>query len=68
MKLKINYNCTRRAHWNSKLGYQRIAAPFPIKLKTIHPDGGLVACVKIQIVRVYPLRYMERHEMKTGIC
>ncbi|KAF2898879.1 hypothetical protein ILUMI_07307 [Ignelater luminosus] len=65
VKLKINYNCTRRAHWNSKLGYQKIAEPFPIKLKTIHPDGGLVACIKIQIVRVYPLRYMERHERNT---
>ncbi|KAJ8919869.1 hypothetical protein NQ315_006398 [Exocentrus adspersus] len=58
--LKISYNSTRRAVWYAKLGFQRCPHPFPIQLQGIHPNGGAVRAVKICIVRVYPLRYIQR--------
>ncbi|XP_065161772.1 breast cancer type 2 susceptibility protein-like [Atheta coriaria] len=59
VKLKIGYNNTRRALWHLRLGYYHIPTPFPIHIRSIQPDGGLVACAKVYIVRVYPIRYME---------
>ncbi|KAK4877391.1 hypothetical protein RN001_009897 [Aquatica leii] len=60
VRLKINFNCTRRAAWDAKLGYQKIVKPFSLSLDSIHCEGGIVGCVKIYIARVYPLRYMEK--------
>ncbi|KAF5278315.1 hypothetical protein FQR65_LT03584 [Abscondita terminalis] len=60
VRLKINFNCTRRAAWDAKLGYQKISKPFPVTLDSVHCDGGIIACVKIYIARVYPLRFMEK--------
>ncbi|KAK9744211.1 BRCA2, helical [Popillia japonica] len=64
VKLKINYNCTRRAIWYAKLGYQKFPGPIAIPLSSVHPDGGMISCVKVHIVRVYPLRYMEQIDNK----
>ena len=58
--LKINANSTRRAHWNAKLGFQSSPVPFPVPMSSLYPDGGLVGCVHVIIVRTYPLQYMER--------
>ncbi|CAH0547239.1 unnamed protein product [Brassicogethes aeneus] len=58
--MKINFNCTRRAAWYSKLGYQPCPSPFPIQLHTIHQSGGVIGCLKVYIARSYPLKYMER--------
>ncbi|XP_018571533.1 breast cancer type 2 susceptibility protein-like isoform X2 [Anoplophora glabripennis] len=60
--LKINCNCTRRAIWHAKLGYQRNSNPFPVQLHSIYPLGGTIAAIKVCIARVYPLKYMERLE------
>ncbi|KAF5277120.1 hypothetical protein FQA39_LY06358 [Lamprigera yunnana] len=64
VRLKINYNCTRRATWDAKLGYQKVVEPFPINLGSIHCEGGNVGCISVYIARVYPLKYMEK--MHTG--
>ncbi|CAH2014697.1 unnamed protein product [Acanthoscelides obtectus] len=60
VSLRINYNNTRRACWNAKLGYQKYPQPFPIKICSIHPSGGTVGAIKICIIRVYPLKFLER--------
>ncbi|KAG5878532.1 hypothetical protein JTB14_008937 [Gonioctena quinquepunctata] len=58
--LKINFNCTRRAVWNARLGYQRFPGPFPIQIHSVHPMGGPVGAIQITIVRVYPVKYLEK--------
>ncbi|XP_022911876.2 breast cancer type 2 susceptibility protein homolog isoform X1 [Onthophagus taurus] len=60
VKLRICYNSTRKAPWYSKLGYQKCPKPFLIPLQSIKPDGGMIGGVKIQIIRIYPLRFMEK--------
>lgn len=66
VKLKINYNCTRRAIWYAKLGYQKFPGPIAIPLSSVHPDGGMIGCIKVHIVRIYPVRYMEQIDNKKG--
>ena len=58
--LRINANSTRRAHWNAKLGFQRRSVPFPVSLSSLYPDGGMVGCVHVTVVRTYPIQHMER--------
>lgn len=62
MRLKINYNCTRRTAWDAKLGFHSYPGPLPIILKTIHVKGGIVGHIKVCIARLYPLRYMEKQD------
>ncbi|GJQ70783.1 Brca2 [Trypoxylus dichotomus] len=64
VKLKISYNCTRRAVWYAKLGYQKCPEPFAISLSSIHPNGGVIGCIKVHILRIYPIRYMEQVDDK----
>lgn len=58
--LKINYNCTRRALWYTKLGYQTFSGPFPIRIESVHPAGGPIGLLKLLVVRSYPIKYLER--------
>ncbi|XP_014218900.1 uncharacterized protein LOC106647145 [Copidosoma floridanum] len=60
VSLKLHANCTRRARWDTKLGFQLNSRPLPIKLKTVLPNGGLVGQVTIVAARVYPLLYREK--------
>ena len=62
LALKLHGNSTRRARWFSRLGYQRLPHPFPVPLTSVFPDGGLVGCVDVMVVRVYPLLCMEKVE------
>ncbi|KAK5643053.1 hypothetical protein RI129_009220 [Pyrocoelia pectoralis] len=62
VRLKINYNCTRRAVWYAKLGFQKDVRPFPVSVTTLHYDGGGVGCIRIHIFRVYPICYLEKCE------
>lgn len=41
--------------------------PYPIPIKSIHPYGGLICCLKLYIARVYPLKYLEEQDGKKGI-
>ena len=56
----MNANSTRRARWNTKLGFQRNTKPFHISLATVLPDGGKVGATALVIARVYPLLFMEK--------
>ncbi|XP_031831801.2 uncharacterized protein LOC116426668 [Nomia melanderi] len=58
--LKIHTNSTRRARWDTKLGYVGPSGPMCIKLKSICPYGGLVGKIKVLIARVYPILYHEK--------
>ncbi|XP_065669169.1 breast cancer type 2 susceptibility protein homolog isoform X4 [Hydra vulgaris] len=58
--LKLSANSTRRARWHAKLGYQREKVAFPVSLKSLYTDGGLVGCVKVLILRKYPMQWMEK--------
>ncbi|XP_057378960.1 uncharacterized protein LOC130701035 [Daphnia carinata] len=58
--LKISANSTRRARWDSKLGFYSKPLPFPIALASILPDGGVISHIQVHIIRVYPVTYMEK--------
>ncbi|XP_074028261.1 uncharacterized protein [Leptinotarsa decemlineata] len=58
--LKINFNCTRRSIWSTRLGYQRFPGPFPIPINSVHPLGGTIGAIQISIARVYPVKYLEK--------
>ncbi|XP_076763986.1 breast cancer type 2 susceptibility protein homolog [Xylocopa sonorina] len=58
--LKLHTNSTRRARWDTKMGYIVPSGPMCIKLKTIYPHGGLIGKIKVTIARVYPMLYHEK--------
>ncbi|XP_050312178.1 breast cancer type 2 susceptibility protein homolog isoform X2 [Anthonomus grandis grandis] len=58
--LKINYNATRRAVWWCKLGCQKFSGPFLIPMSSIHLAGGKIGCIKCYILRIYPIKYLEK--------
>ncbi|XP_043514610.1 breast cancer type 2 susceptibility protein homolog isoform X1 [Frieseomelitta varia] len=58
--LKLHTNSTRRAKWDTKLGYIVPSGPICVKLKTIYPNGGLIGKIKVTIARVYPMLYHEK--------
>ncbi|XP_076436133.1 uncharacterized protein LOC143275742 [Babylonia areolata] len=60
LHLKVHGNSTRRAGGGAKLGYQCDPAPLCVPLTSLRPQGGLVGCVDVVVVRRYPLMYMER--------
>lgn len=60
ISLKISANSTRRARWDTMLGYQNTKSYFSIHLKSIIPDGGQVACIDVIIMRKYPLQFTEK--------
>ncbi|PNF27328.1 hypothetical protein B7P43_G02761 [Cryptotermes secundus] len=60
VKLKLCSNSTRRARWDTKLGFHINPGPLPISLTSILPAGGVVSRVSVTVVRVYPLVYVEK--------
>lgn len=73
MALKLSYNSTRRARWDTRLGYFVVPRPFRVSLSSLHPKGGLVGRVDCLVIRAYPVMYLEmlpngmgvmRHEME----
>ncbi|XP_071786452.1 uncharacterized protein [Asterias amurensis] len=60
LMLRISANSTRRARYDALLGFQRYPQPFPISLTSLYPDGGMVGCVDVVVVRSYPMQYMEK--------
>ncbi|KAG7189495.1 hypothetical protein KM043_017189 [Ampulex compressa] len=64
--LKIHTNSTRRARWDTRLGYVPQAGPLHVKLRSITPNGGFVGKITVVVARVYPLSYCER--TTTGEC
>ncbi|XP_076669927.1 uncharacterized protein LOC143369629 [Andrena cerasifolii] len=58
--LRIHTNSTRRARWDTKLGYVVPVRPMCIKLRDICLNGGLIGKIKVLIARVYPVLYHEK--------
>ncbi|KAH9373611.1 hypothetical protein HPB48_014792 [Haemaphysalis longicornis] len=57
--LKLSYNSTRRARWDTRLGYFVVPRPFRVSLSSLHPKGGLVGRVDCLVIRAYPIMYLE---------
>ncbi|XP_072171447.1 uncharacterized protein [Diadema setosum] len=60
LALKVTANSTRRACFDARLGVQPDPRPFPLLVSSLHPEGGLVGCVDIVVLRVYPMQFMEK--------
>ncbi|NXQ29646.1 BRCA2 protein, partial [Alaudala cheleensis] len=60
LMLKLSANSTRRARWNTKLGFQRDPRPFPLPLASLYTEGGAVGCIDVLIQRTYPIQWMEK--------
>lgn len=58
--LKIHTNCTRRARWDAKLGYQFKSGPIASSLKAVDPNGGLIGQLCVVVSRIYPIMYREK--------
>ncbi|CAN8006278.1 unnamed protein product, partial [Ixodes hexagonus] len=65
--LKLNFNSTRRARWDAKLGYLRARQPFRVSLGSLHPKGGTVGRVDCVVIRAYPVMYLEMLSDKTAV-
>lgn len=52
-RLRISYNSTRMCRWHEKLGRKK-AVSFIRQLQYIDPEGGMVPCVDLVIVKRYP--------------
>ncbi|XP_078603225.1 uncharacterized protein LOC144877195 [Branchiostoma floridae x Branchiostoma japonicum] len=65
--LKLSANATRRARWDAKLGYHSNPQPFPIRLGSLCPDGGMVGCVDVTVLRSYPMQYMEKYPSGSSV-
>ena len=59
--MQISANSVRRARWSTRLGFFKDPRPFPIGLRSILPDGGLVSHLRVLVARIYPLVYMEKN-------
>lgn len=57
--LLLQVNAVRRALWHAKLGIQRKPV-FPVSLRSVRPEGGLVPCVDVVVERRYPLLFLEK--------
>ncbi|KAK7695063.1 hypothetical protein QCA50_002252 [Cerrena zonata] len=62
--LKISGNSSHLAPWHAKLGFQ--ASPFISSLRSIGPDGGMVAVIDVVVEKVYPIAFMETIEDEEG--
>ncbi|XP_066517133.1 breast cancer type 2 susceptibility protein isoform X2 [Hoplias malabaricus] len=60
LMLKISANSTRRARWDTKLGFHKDPRPFNLPLSSLYPNGGMVGCVDIIVLRSYPTQWMEK--------
>lgn len=56
--LKLSINGVRRAKWDDKLGFSRIALP-SLRLSSLKPGGGNAPKIDAIILRVYPLTFSE---------
>ncbi|KAL6471416.1 hypothetical protein MHYP_G00200660 [Metynnis hypsauchen] len=60
LMLKISANSTRRARWDSKMGFHKDPRPFRLPLSSLYPNGGVVGCVDIIVLRSYTTQWMEK--------
>ncbi|KAK2831695.1 hypothetical protein Q7C36_016781 [Tachysurus vachellii] len=60
LMLKISANSTRRARWDTKLGFYKDPRPFPLLLSALYANGGVASRVDITVLRSYPIQWMEK--------
>ncbi|XP_051881459.1 breast cancer type 2 susceptibility protein isoform X2 [Pristis pectinata] len=60
LMIKISANSTRPARWYAKLGFHCDPRPFPLPLSSLFCEGGMVGCVDVIVVRIYPIQWMEK--------
>ncbi|XP_058462755.1 breast cancer type 2 susceptibility protein-like [Malaya genurostris] len=65
VRLKIHANSTRRARWSTKLGLYKVPSNFLISGNSILDQGGLIVCLQLVVVRMYPLMYMDKSKGST---
>ncbi|KAI6120654.1 hypothetical protein EDD16DRAFT_1705577 [Pisolithus croceorrhizus] len=62
--LVINGNSSHMAPWHAKLGFQK--TPFIATLNSLTPDGGNVAVMVVEIIKAYPIAYIEFVDDESG--
>lgn len=60
--MKIAANSTRRAKWDTKLGYYEKPWPFLLHLDSLNENGGLICRLRTCVLRVYPIMFMAKRE------
>ncbi|XP_072119031.1 breast cancer type 2 susceptibility protein isoform X1 [Mobula birostris] len=66
LMLKISANSTRPARWYAKLGFHCDPRPFPLPLSSLFCEGGMIGCVDVIVLRIYPIQWMEKSS--SGTC
>jgi len=66
IRLKIHGNSTRIASYDMKLGFCKIPYSFLIPVDCISSDGGIIGRLKIFIIHVYTMIYVESNGEKKG--
>ncbi|OAF68483.1 hypothetical protein A3Q56_03777 [Intoshia linei] len=56
--LSFNWNSTRRTVWNQRLGFCKNIRPFPVSLHSIISNCGIIGCLHLTALRIYPVQYM----------
>ncbi|XP_072899953.1 breast cancer type 2 susceptibility protein [Hemitrygon akajei] len=67
LMLKISANSTRPARWYAKLGFHCDPRPFPLPLSSLFCEGGMVGCVDVIVLRIYPIQWMEKSSNGTYV-
>ncbi|XP_043548640.1 breast cancer type 2 susceptibility protein [Chiloscyllium plagiosum] len=67
LMIRISANGTRSARWYAKLGFHRDPRPFPLPISSLFNEGGMVGCVDVIVVRVYPMQWMEKKSNGTYV-
>ncbi|KAH7930929.1 hypothetical protein BV22DRAFT_1077497 [Leucogyrophana mollusca] len=62
--LSISGNSSHLAPWHAKLGFQ--SGPFISTLNSLTADGGTVAVMALEIIKVFPVAYIEFVEGENG--
>ncbi|CAI2183920.1 17602_t:CDS:10, partial [Funneliformis geosporum] len=57
IRLKLSANSTKLAHWDAKLGFNRVC-PYAT-LRSLCPDGGYIFAIDILVLRKYPITFRE---------
>ncbi|KAL4070686.1 BRCA2, oligonucleotide/oligosaccharide-binding, domain 1-domain-containing protein [Scleroderma citrinum] len=62
--LMLSGNSSHMAPWHAKLGFQK--EPFIATLNSLTPDGGNVVVMAVEIVKAYPVAFLEFVEDEDG--
>ncbi len=57
--LALSVNGTRRATWDAKLGLHQ-GLPFPISIRSVKPNGGVIPRMDVVLTRRTPLIWLEK--------